>query len=79
MIPGYLLKLRGRWKEQAINFIPSDKEIRKTTFATGNDLILAFRAPFPDAPSNVLLVGLRILNARFLQIVSGNINFESSH
>ena len=46
MIPGYLLKLRGRWREQAIHFIPSDKEIRKTIFATGNDLILAFRAPF---------------------------------
>ena len=46
MIPGYLLKLRGRCKEQAIHCIPSDKEIRKTTFATGNDLILAFRAPF---------------------------------
>ena len=46
MIPGYLLKLRDRWKEQAIHFIPSAKEIRKTIFATGNDLILVFRAPF---------------------------------
>ena len=55
------MKLRGRWREQAIHFIPGAKEIRKTIFATGNDLILVFRALFPDAPSNVLLVGLSIL------------------